>query len=557
MVLHAALVTRLSSACGPHPPHRMNEPASIRQTSVPMPQSSTAAAWAWPQGHWLGAIELQEVVACSASGIVYRAWDHGLAVPVAIKEYLPAQLAARATDGRVAPLTIEDAAAFERGLQAFVDEARKLAQCDHPALVRMLHLLQAHGTAYRVMPWYAGRSLIEVRRDMAGPMNEASLRTLIDNLLGGLEAFHRVGGVHGGLQTAQILLLADDRALLLGPAAAHRALAGESAQAAIDHGFAPAEQTVPSLAARQGPWTDLYALAQVARYCITGMMPPPMGPTTVEPLAATVQRLFFDVPSVRYSDTLLRTLDAALSPDIVERPQSVAHFRERLGGVLREGVEEQETGEPEALRLIQRAVAAVPPTSSRRRTKAPSEVAARTKDAEITAERDVRTVSSPRHTLRAGSVIALLGLAALMVWHWRDELLVLSVDSLSSQVPAAPAPPSGPLTASAPEAATAPEIVVAPAPVPEAPPLDAGEPELAQAVDERAERATGIPAPAPAPEPAPKPRPSARAEPATPRALCGTRSNFSLYRCMQQQCSQPKWLEHPQCLHLKATDRVD
>jgi hypothetical protein len=151
----------------------------------------------------------------------------------------------------------------------------------------------------------------------------------------------------------------------------------------------------------------------------------------------------------------------------------------------------------------------------------------------------------------------LLGLAALMVWHWRDELLVLSVDSRSSQVPAVPAPPSGPLTASAPEAATAPETVLAPAPVPEAPPLDAGEPGLAQAVDERAERATGIPAPAPAPEPAPKPRPSARAEPATPRALCGTRSNFSLYRCMQLQCSQPKWLEHPQCLHLKATDRVD
>jgi non-specific serine/threonine protein kinase len=533
----------------------MNEPASIRKTNVPMSHPGTAAAWAWPQRHWLGAIELQEVAACSACGIVYRAWDHGLAVPVAVKEYLPAQLAARAADGRVAPLTIENAAAFERGLQAFVDEARKLAQCDQPVLVRMLHLLQAHGTAYRVMPWYAGRSLLEVRRDMAGPMNEASLRALIDNLLGGLEAFHRVGGVHGGLHPAQILLLADDRAVLLGPAAAHRALAGESAQAAIDQAFAPFEQTAPSLAAPQGPWTDFYALAQVARYCITGMMPPPMGPATVEPLAATVQRLFFDVPSVRYSDTLLRTLDAALSPDIAKRPQSVARFRERLDGVLREGVDEQEIGEPEALRLIRRAVAVVPPTAPRRRTTAPSEVDARARNAEITAERDVRTVAPPRHTLRTGSVIALLGLAALMVWHWREELVALSVDSLSSRAPAAPALPSGPLTAAAPEAATAPEIVVVPAPVPEAPPLDASKPELAQVVADRAEQAAGIPAPAPAPEPGP--RPSARSEPATPRGLCGTRSNFSLYRCMQQQCSQPKWLEHPQCLHLKATDRVD
>ena len=167
----------------------MNEPASIRQTRVPVPQPGTAAAWAWPQGTWLGTLELQEVVAYSASGIVYRAWDHGLAMPVAIKEYLPAPLAARTADGHVAPLAIENVAAFERGLQAFIGEARKLAQCNHPVLVRMLHLLQAHGTAYRVMPWYAGRSLIEVRRDMAGPLNEASLRALLDNLLGALRPF--------------------------------------------------------------------------------------------------------------------------------------------------------------------------------------------------------------------------------------------------------------------------------------------------------------------------------------------------------------------------------
>ena len=351
----------------------MNQPASTRQISVPAPHSGTAAAWAWPKGHWLGVFELQEIVACSASGIVYRAWDHGLAKQVAIKEYLPAQLAARIADGRVAPLAIEDAAAFELGLQAFIDEARNLAQCDHPALVRVLHLLQAHGTAYRVMPWYAGRSLTEVRRDMAGPPNEAWLRGLLDDLLGALEAYHRVGGVHGGLQPAQIQLLPDDRALLLGPAAAQRALAGDAAQAAIDPGFAPVEQTAPSAAVPQGPWTDFYALAAVARYCITGMMPPLLQPATVEPLAATVQRLFFDVPSVHYSDTLLRTLDAALSPGVAERPQSVAHFRERLEGVPREDVQAQKLAEAEPLRLIQRVVAAMPPARRRRAASGPKQ----------------------------------------------------------------------------------------------------------------------------------------------------------------------------------------
>lgn len=534
----------------------MNESASLRQIRIPVPQPGTAAACAWPQGTRLGALELQEVVACSASGIVYRAWDHGLAMPVAIKEYLPAQLAARTADGRVAPLAIENVAAFERGLQAFIGEARKLAQCDHPALVRMLHLLQAHGTAYRVMPWYAGRSLIEVRRDMAGPLNEASLRALLDHLLGALEAFHRVGGVHGGLHPAQILLLADNRAVLLGPAAARRALADDSAQAAIDHGFAPVEQTAPSPAARQGPWTDFYALAQVMRYCITGMMPTLMGPATVEPLAATVQRLFFDMPSVRYGDSLLLTLDAALSTGITRRPQSVVDFRERLGGVRREDEEEQETGEPEALRLIQRVVAAVP---QQQRTTTQPEAVAPAKDAVITAERDVRTVSPPRRALRAGAAIALFGLAALVVWHWREELATLAIDSVSSQTPAVPALPSGPAVAAAPEVATVPEIVVAPVPMQEVPPLEASEPKAVSQEDDRAEQTTGMPPPAlaPAPVPAPKSPSIARTETTTPRALCGSRTEFSLYRCMQLQCSQSKWRQHPQCLHLQATDRVD
>jgi len=65
------------------------------------------------------------------------------------------------------------------------------------------------------------------------------------------------------------------------------------------------------------------------------------------------------------------------------------------------------------------------------------------------------------------------------------------------------------------------------------------------------------PAPAPAPDAALKPRTVVRAEPTTPRALCGNRREFSLYRCMQLQCSQPKWLQHPQCLRFKATDSVD
>jgi hypothetical protein len=45
--------------------------------------------------------------------------------------------------------------------------------------------------------------------------------------------------------------------------------------------------------------------------------------------------------------------------------------------------------------------------------------------------------------------------------------------------------------------------------------------------------------------------------PASPREACGPRTQFSLYRCMQTQCSQRRWASHAQCQRLRTTDSVD
>jgi hypothetical protein len=54
---------------------------------------------------------------------------------------------------------------------------------------------------------------------------------------------------------------------------------------------------------------------------------------------------------------------------------------------------------------------------------------------------------------------------------------------------------------------------------------------------------------APAPTPA---KPSV----ASPREACGARTDFSLYRCMQTQCAQARWHQHPSCKRLRERDEV-
>jgi hypothetical protein len=43
----------------------------------------------------------------------------------------------------------------------------------------------------------------------------------------------------------------------------------------------------------------------------------------------------------------------------------------------------------------------------------------------------------------------------------------------------------------------------------------------------------------------------------SPREACGNRTQFSLYRCMQTQCAQAQWTQHPLCKRLRIRDEVD
>ena len=162
------------------------------------------------------------------------------------------------------------------------------------------------------------------------------MRALLDALLGALQAFHHAGGCHAKVTPSNILLKADNRPLLLGPGAAGRAIASDQIDVlmtSVEPCFAPIEQLVEADTPLH-PSVDLYALAGVARYWMSGQLPAPaLGASSTarpETLADTVQRLRLTWPRLHYSASLLDALDSALSIYPAERPQSVAQMRARL-----------------------------------------------------------------------------------------------------------------------------------------------------------------------------------------------------------------------------------
>jgi cytoskeletal protein RodZ len=117
----------------------------------------------------------------------------------------------------------------------------------------------------------------------------------------------------------------------------------------------------------------------------------------------------------------------------------------------------------------------------------------------------------------------------------------------------AAAPPPAPASQQ-PAAAASPAMAAAPTPTP-----TPTEPKSTVATV-LADAAKPAPAAAKAAMPAakgPAADTPARTAATGPRQECGARTEFSLYRCMQLQCSLPKWQRHPQCERLRATDTVE
>jgi serine/threonine protein kinase len=257
---------------------------------------SPASARGLPFGAVIERLEIVRLIADNDLGLEYLAIDHANQSRVILREYLPARLARREGEA-VRPQTRLDATLLALGLQAFINEGHLLAGIDHPALVRVTDVIEANGTAYQVMPRHSGTRLLQVRQEMAEPPDEPVLRALLDGLLGALDALHQNGTFHGTVAPGNILLLEDDRPLLLGPDLARAEIASglvEYLMGAVEPSFAAPEQRMPQTHPL-GPWTDLYCLAETMRFCISGELPPPATEASGldrEGMTPLVQRLF-------------------------------------------------------------------------------------------------------------------------------------------------------------------------------------------------------------------------------------------------------------------------
>lgn len=209
-------------------------------------------------------------------GVIYQAWDEELGIRVAIKEYYPNGLVNRAPGtADVIILGGDKRLQYEAGLQRFLQEARTMAKFGNvPNIVHVYGFLEANNTAYIIMERLEGITLREYLGKL--PDNKMPAEEAIDIIreIGkALIAIHKGKVVHRDISPDNIFICDDGRIKLLDFGAA-RLSAGEKTQTLsviLKPGYAPPEQYRTK--SRQGPRTDVYALAATLYRMITGKLP--------------------------------------------------------------------------------------------------------------------------------------------------------------------------------------------------------------------------------------------------------------------------------------------
>ncbi|MDR2355006.1 MAG: protein kinase [Clostridiales Family XIII bacterium] len=208
-------------------------------------------------------------------GVTYVAKDLQAGAIRAIKEYFPSALAARTPDGRVTAGKAGNKAPFEHGLSVFENEATLLREfLGEERIVQVYNRFFENGTAYFVMEYLDGLNVRALARNTGGAIQLDFAVEILRNTAEALCDVHGRGFLHRDVSPENIFLTKDGRIKLI-DFGATRYFVGElskSLSIILKPGFAPPEQY--SGKGKQGPWTDVYALAATFYNIVSGQRLP-------------------------------------------------------------------------------------------------------------------------------------------------------------------------------------------------------------------------------------------------------------------------------------------
>ncbi len=241
------------------------------------PKVTPASNYVLPLGTVLnGHCVVGKVLGQGGFGITYMGFDLNLERKVAIKEFYPKGQASRYSTTSTCLQWPDDPQSQDfrkSGTESFLREAKKMAKVEHiPEVVRVRECFYENGTAYIVMDYIEGKTLLAVLKEK-GPMAWDQAMEIFLPAVSAMEKVHQAGMIHRDLSPDNLMLTDKGvRILDLGAAKDLSTGNGASSNQVAKSGFSPLEQYTQR--GGTGTWSDVYAMAATIYYTLTGVLPP-------------------------------------------------------------------------------------------------------------------------------------------------------------------------------------------------------------------------------------------------------------------------------------------
>lgn len=273
-----------------------------------------------------GKYVVKEQLSSGGFGNTYVIVDNSFEDRFALKEFFISGVNERNDDNTT--ISISNGAnikLFESQKEKFKKEARRLRKLNNPHIVRVYDLFEENNTAYYVMDYVEGESLLSRLKRTNTPLSEKEAMSVLAQVLDALEVVHNLKIWHLDLKPANIIIDKDGNIVLIDFGASKQFNNGDGYETTTmsmcyTPRYAPLEQVDQNMD-RIGPWTDLYALGATLYNLITCTPPP------------TVSEIN-EGNAFSYPDNITKKtkelIEWMMTPNRNDRPQSVAEVRDFL-----------------------------------------------------------------------------------------------------------------------------------------------------------------------------------------------------------------------------------
>jgi serine/threonine-protein kinase len=214
---------------------------------------------------------------------------------------------------------------YAKFVQQFQDEARRLAACVHPNIVRVSDFFVEDKFPYMVMEYVPGQTLGEAFVLPGIPLPEATAIHYIRQIGAALEIVHQNGLLHRDVKPDNIILRQGTQEVVLIDFGIAREFSNGSKQthtSLVSEGYAPIEQYLKQ--ALRTPASDVYSLAATLYALLTGQVPTPALLRNHQPMPSARELHLHISASVNQAVVRGMAIDSRF------RPQTVAEWLELL-----------------------------------------------------------------------------------------------------------------------------------------------------------------------------------------------------------------------------------